>query len=1478
MDNTPFSTTQPGHSTVTERKFLESLLNAMPQPVIVTKIADGTVLYANPQLSALFGLPLNQIIGMRTPDYYYHPADRLKFVQTLQREGHVRNAEIQLKRQDGVPFWAEITIELTSYQDAPTTIAIIEDISARKELEQRASQSLARRGEQISVTTAVAQQIASATQLDQLFTNIVTLTKEQFGYYHTQLLRYDIQKDAVMLVAGYGEIGKKMLSLGHQLPMGRGLIGTAAATGQTILRSDLSMADPDWQPNPLLPETRGEIAVPIKWQNEILGVLDVQSDQVNVLTDEDRLLLEGLCGQIAIAIHNARLVSELQTSRERFELAVAGSNDGLWDWDMATNAVYFSPRWKAMIGYGDGELEQGFVDFERLLHPEDHDWVLAYVNDYLTGKIPHYEIEFRFQHKDGSYRWILARGAVVRNPDGIPVRMAGSHTDISDRKQNEMELLLFRYAMEQSTDSIFITDTKGVISYVNPSFEKVYGYPASEAIGQTPRILKSGLIPQDQYTHFWNTLLNKGIVAGEIINKAKDGRLIPVEGSNTPILDSTGKIIGFMAIHRDITERKEAMQRIEALVAERTAQLRESEAQLRSILDSLPMGMHIYHLEEDGRLVFTGANPAADKLLGVENSIFIGKTIEENFPALVETEVPERYRQVAAEGLAWQNQQITYDEGNIQGAFDVYAFQTTPNHMVAAFLDITDRMKANAELLRLQSAVEQSAEGIAIADTDGKILYANPAWAGMHGYTVQEILSKHLSLFHTAEQIQNEVMPLNTAAFERGTSSGEVGHVHRDGHTFPTLMSATVLKDTQGASIGLVGTARDITESKQVERELAEQRIFLRQVIDANPNLIFVKDRNSRFVLVNQALANLYHTTVEDLVGKSDADFNSNPEEVEKFHIDDLEVIDGKQHKFIPEEPISEADGSLRWLQTIKVPLVDEAGEAQRLLGVAMDITERKNLEMQVEGLLERRGYQVQLSTEISQEIASAPELETLFERVVTLVKERLGYYHTQLLRYEPSLSAMVLVAGYGAAGEKMLADGHQIPLGRGLIGRAAASGQAILRPTLVDDPDWQPNPLLPETQGEIAAPIKLGQQILGVLDVQSSQAGILTSDDQLLLEGLCGQIAIAMEQTRLRQEMQERLEEINLLYRSMSREGWNAFRSAGELPAGFQFDPSGTHPLMGTSITSSSGIEAGASPSLTSVPLTIPGGTSIGMLGIVDDPERPMTPEDQTFLQQISEQVALALESARLFAQTQSTLAQTETLYAGSERVIRSNTLNEVLAAAIETSALNRFERASILLFDQIWDMQPPESGIIAGQWARDGIMPVVPLGSVFPIRQLSFSAQMRRDASMHLHDTQNDVRLDPQTRNLLAGIGKSISFFPLVAGDQWFGFIVTAANETVHLTTDSLRQVESLVGQSAAVVQSIRLYEQAQATAQRERILREVTTKVRTSVDADTILRTAVRELGQALGRETFVRVGGAASPSTDPLSQANHLEEQR
>jgi len=233
-----------------------------------------------------------------------------------------------------------------------------------------------------------------------------------------------------------------------------------------------------------------------------------------------------------------------------------------------------------------------------------------------------------------------------------------------------------------------------------------------------------------------------------------------------------------------------------------------------------------------------------------------------------------------------------------------------------------------------------------MAGTDKRCTYFNKGWLEFTGRPLEKELGNGWAEGVHPEDYER-CLEIYTAAFDaRRDFKMEYRLRRADGEYRCILDHGVPRLSSDGRFLGYIGSCIDITDRKQAEEALKEERAFLRQVIDINPNFIFAKDREGRFVLVNQAVADVYGTTVENLIGKTDADFNRDPKEVESFRRKDLETMNTLREQFIPEERITDANGKVHWLQTIKRPIIGKDGTAHQLLGSATDITERKQAEL----------------------------------------------------------------------------------------------------------------------------------------------------------------------------------------------------------------------------------------------------------------------------------------------------------------------------------------------------------------------------------------------------------------------------------------------------------------------------------------------------------------------------------------------------
>jgi PAS domain S-box-containing protein len=417
-----------------------------------------------------------------------------------------------------------------------------------------------------------------------------------------------------------------------------------------------------------------------------------------------------------------RVEEELRKSRERFELAVQGSQDGLWDWDLTTDEVYYSPRYKAMLGYEDHEFPSRRWEWEIRVHPDDLDRVKSELRAHFKSRESLSWVEFRMRHKDGSYRWIRSRAFVLRDATGRVYRMAGSHEDITDRKQAEeavrRQTTILQSVLNGMADPVIVADEKGRFVLWNRAADRMIG------VGLTD-------VPPEEWTRRYGCYLPDTVtpyptehlplvraIRGETVQEVEvfvrnpdipEGVQLSVNG--TPLKDADGSLRGGVVVCRDITARKRAEE-----------DLRSSEERYRSVIAAMQDGIVL--LDADGSI--RACNASAERILGLSADQMMGRTpLDPRWGAIREdgSPFPDEARPPVVTlrtgqpcsnvimGVQRSDGTVAWLSVNSQPLF--HPNGTTLSGVVACFADVTDHRRTEAklrqttlELTRLQHRLE----------------------------------------------------------------------------------------------------------------------------------------------------------------------------------------------------------------------------------------------------------------------------------------------------------------------------------------------------------------------------------------------------------------------------------------------------------------------------------------------------------------------------------------------------------------------------------------------------------------------------------------------------------------------------------------------------------------------------------------------------------------------------------------------------
>ncbi len=473
--------------------------------------------------------------------------------------------------------------------------------------------------------------------------------------------------------------------------------------------------------------------------------------------------------------------------------------------------LFESAAVKSVLGYDEGELigKNAFT----LIRPEHSPGILALVPEALLHPEKNYRFEVPYKHKNGTWIWLECSARIRELPQFGKCILLHSR-DITDRKSITDNILKLQKAINASSEAIFITNTDGIITYINAAFTHIFGYEAQEVVGKvTPRIIKSGLIPQEGYAQFWEKILKKQEIRGEIVNKSKDGRLLTLYGSSNAIEDDTGKIIGFVSIQRDITQEKASKKSLD-----------EINKRLELLTESLNIGVFSSLPGEKGH--FTAVNSSMISLFeasGEKEMLSHNVSDFYRYP-----EKRQKYAEKVLDQGYLKNEKIEFvtckGKNFIGNASAILKKLDDGTVLFEGIIeDVTNAIQNELRLQKISYAVEQSPDSIVITDKDGTIEYVNPFFTQNTGYTLEEAKGQNPRILKSGETSPEVYAELWNTISSGNIWRGELKNKKKNGDTYWESISISPVKNSSGEITNYVAVKKDISKEKIAEEELKKR-------------------------------------------------------------------------------------------------------------------------------------------------------------------------------------------------------------------------------------------------------------------------------------------------------------------------------------------------------------------------------------------------------------------------------------------------------------------------------------------------------------------------------------------------------------------------------------------------------------------------------------------------------------------------------
>ena len=581
------------------------------------------------------------------------------------------------------------------------------------------------------------------------------------------------------------------------------------------------------------------------------------------------LLVSGLTFSILNTGYKAQriakqLTAQLKQSEERWSFAIQGSGLGVWDWNVATGLVVFSPRWKQILGYAENAGDLNCLDWLQRIHPEDRPLMQSGVDAHLTGQSDHYYSEFRIHSPDNGWKWIAdSRMAVSRNAAGKPLRIIGTIADITDRKLAAAKLLAASQSQQQTElikrqdveselqslveaipDNVIFKDGQGRWLHANSPAKQFFHLDEGDWRGSTDaelgnahpllKPLHDACILSDE-----NAWTVGKLSVGTECGPGLDGSTQEHEVLKVPLFYPDGRRKGLVIIGRDVTERKRV----------------ERALQFSELMTSGSRDITLRIRMADGRIL--DANAAAEKSYGYSRPELLELTIYRLRAEATQSQSFQQLAEALRKGILFEAIHRRKDGSCFQVEVSSQAITIAGEiSMISVIRDITERKKAENHTALLQTAMESAANGLAIYALDGTITWVNDAFTRLTGYSKSEAVGAHSSLLKSGCQTPEFYAGMWQTVLGGHVWQGELVNRRRDGTLYHERKTITPVRSGGNAITHCIGVQEDITEQKQFLARITQARDFHLHLLQNAPAMICRAETDGRCNWFNRTWLN----------------------------------------------------------------------------------------------------------------------------------------------------------------------------------------------------------------------------------------------------------------------------------------------------------------------------------------------------------------------------------------------------------------------------------------------------------------------------------------------------------------------------------------------------------------------------------------------------------------------------------------------